>query len=206
MSLPPLRNEGAPRFDLLRNAYSSKPGTIFQKRKPNDPHFLPEFWMKGDVWLPRIYVHPSCRIGPWFMRSQVAALARYYEAGPITHVFRVLIADIYQCASPEHRMDVQTMLNTDDDDVAVIHVKFKWRVSADHVLMRVPICRTARQAAGWLRVLLRSLRCCPHLFSFEKTAKCICNKISPEERRRMAELPSDFARKTGNVNNAERRR
>ncbi|EPB77606.1 hypothetical protein ANCCEY_03278 [Ancylostoma ceylanicum] len=92
--------------------------------------------------------------------------------------------NIYQCASLEHRMDVQAILNTDDEDVAVIHVKFKWRTSPDHVLMRVPVCRTARQAAGWLRVLLRSLGCCPHLFSFEKAPKCTCTKITPEERRR----------------------
>lgn len=51
-------------------------------------------------------------------------------------------------------MDLQSILNTDDEDVAVLHVKFKWRTSPDHVLMRVPICRTARQAAGWLRVCL----------------------------------------------------
>ncbi|EYB91949.1 hypothetical protein Y032_0200g1703 [Ancylostoma ceylanicum] len=224
LSLPPLKHEGSccrfyisslifknfisgsPRFDILRYGYSAKPGNIFQERKPNDPSFLPELWMKGDVWLPRIYVHPSCRIGPWFVRSQFAALARYYEAGPIPHVFRVLLANIYQCASLEHRMDVQAILNTDDEDVAVIHVKFKWRTSPDHVLMRVPVCRTARQAAGWLRVLLRSLGCCPHLFSFEKAPKCTCTKITPEERRRMGELQQEMAKKTNSLNAEKRRR
>ncbi|VDK47617.1 unnamed protein product, partial [Cylicostephanus goldi] len=167
---------------------------------------LPPLKNEGDVWLPRIYVHPSCRVGPWFTRSQFGALARYYEAGPIPHVFRVLIADIYQCASPEHRLEVQNMLNTDDDDVSAIYVKFKWRVSADHVLMRVPVCRTARQAVGWLRVLLRSLGCCPHLFSFEKTPKCNCTKLKPEERRRLPVIPADVARRMNSVNSGEKRK
>ncbi|KAK6061646.1 mbt repeat protein [Cooperia oncophora] len=91
LSLPSLRSEGV-RFDILKNEYSSKPGNIFQERKSTDKTFVPEYWLKSDVWLPRIYVHPSCRLGPWFVRSQVAALARYYEAGPLLHVFKVLIA------------------------------------------------------------------------------------------------------------------
>nr|XP_013301654.1 hypothetical protein NECAME_09830 [Necator americanus]ETN79427.1 hypothetical protein NECAME_09830 [Necator americanus] len=114
--------------------------------------------------------------------------------------------DVYQCASLEHRVDVQSILNTDDDDVAVIYVKYKWRTSADHVVMRVPVCKTARQASGWLRVLLRSLGCCPYLFSFEKTPKCGCNKIFLEERRKMAESPAEFVKKADHFNTLEKRR
>uniref|UniRef100_A0A912MSE8 SLED domain-containing protein n=1 Tax=Haemonchus contortus TaxID=6289 RepID=A0A912MSE8_HAECO len=205
LSLPPLKSGGV-RFDMLKNEYSSKPGNIFQERKPTDKTFLPEFWLKDDVWLPRIYVHPSCRMGPWLVRSQVAALARYYEAGPLLHVFKVLIVDLYQCVAIEHRMEMQSMLNTDDEDVAVLHVKFKWRTSPDHVLMRVPICKTARQACGWLRVLLRSLGCCPNMFSFESTPRCNCNKLSLDERRRVTDSPAEFVRKGVHTNSIEKRR
>ncbi|KAJ1373617.1 Scm-like with four MBT domains protein 2 [Parelaphostrongylus tenuis] len=205
LSLPPLKDDGV-RFDILRTHYSSKPSNIFQERKMSDKTFLPEFWLKDDVFLPRIYVHPSCRIGPWLVRSQFAALARYYEAGPLLHVFKVLISDIYQCTSVEHRMDIQTTLNTDDEDVAVLHVKSKWRMSPDHVLMRVPVCKTARQAAGWLRVLLRSLGCCPNLFSFEKTQRCDCNKISAEEQRFVTESSAALAQRMNLSNSVEKRR
>ncbi|XGW26450.1 hypothetical protein V3C99_007228, partial [Haemonchus contortus] len=205
LSLPPLKSGGV-RFDMLKNEYSSKPGNIFQERKPSDKTFLPEFWLKDDVWLPRIYVHPSCRMGPWLVRSQVAALARYYEAGPLLHVFKVLIVDLYQCVAIEHRMEMQSMLNTDDEDVAVLHVKFKWRTSPDHVLMRVPVCKTARQACGWLRVLLRSLGCCPNMLSFESTPRCNCNKLSLDERRRVTDSPAEFVRKGVHTNSVEKRR
>ncbi|VDO42291.1 unnamed protein product [Haemonchus placei] len=205
LSLPPLKSGGV-RFDMLKNEYSSKPGNIFQERKPTDKTFLPEFWLKDDVWLPRIYVHPSCRMGPWLVRSQVAALARYYEAGPLLHVFKVLIVDLYQCVAIEHRLEMQSMLNTDDEDVAVLHVKFKWRTSPDHVLMRVPVCKTARQACGWLRVLLRSLGCCPNMFSFETTPRCNCNKLSLDERRRVTDSPAEFVRKGVHTNSVEKRR
>ncbi|KAK5976523.1 SLED domain-containing protein [Trichostrongylus colubriformis] len=205
LSLPPLKNDGV-RFDILKNEYSSKPCNIFQERNTNDKTFMPEYWLKGDVFLPRIYVHPSCRLGPWFVRSQVAALARYYEAGPLLHVFKVLITDLYQCVAIEHRMEMQSTLNTDDEDVAVLHVKFKWRTSPDHVLMRVPVCKTARQACGWLRVLLRSLGCCPNLFSFENTQRCSCNKLSLDERRRMTDSPAEFVRKGVHLNSVEKRK
>ncbi|KJH49356.1 DnaJ domain protein [Dictyocaulus viviparus] len=204
LSLPPVKNDGI-RFDILRTEYSAKPSNIFQDSKENDKTFLPEFWLKDDVFLPRIYVHPSCRIGTWLVRSQVAALARYYEAGPLLHVFKVLISDIYQCTSLEHRVDIQTLLNTDDENVAVLHVKFKWRTSADHVLMRVPVCRTARQAAGWLRVLLRSLGCCPNLFSFEKTQRCNCNILSTKEGRTVTDSPAALV-SVVNSSNVEKRR
>ncbi|KAK6061647.1 hypothetical protein COOONC_00682 [Cooperia oncophora] len=84
-------------------------------------------------------------------------------------------------------MEMQSMLNTDDEDVAVLHVKFKWRTSPDHVLMRVPVCKTARQASGWLR-------------------RCNCKKLPLDERRRMTDSPAEFVRKGAHLSSVEKRR
>ncbi|KAK6025639.1 mbt repeat protein [Ostertagia ostertagi] len=187
LSLPPLKSEGV-RFDILKNEYSSKPCNIFQERKVTDKTFVPEYWLKDDVWLPRIYVHPSCRLGPWFVRSQVAALARYYEAGPLVHVFKVLIADLYQCVAIEHRMEMQSMLNTDDEDVAVLHVKFKWRTSPDHVLMRVPSLQN----------------CSAGMFSYAPSVVApICYRL---RIRRGDRIASGIRSQRCNLNNVEKRR
>ncbi|VDL71265.1 unnamed protein product [Nippostrongylus brasiliensis] len=188
LSLPPVKGDGV-RFDILRSEYSSKPCHIFQERKPSDKTFVPEFWLKGDFWLPRIYVHPSCRLGPWFVRSHVAALARYYEAGPLMHVFKVLIADLYQCVALEHRLDVQAILNTDDEDVTVLHVKFKWRTSPDHALMRVPVCKSAAQAAGWLRSQLSES-------STDFTSKPALSNTAEKRRKRAPKTATAKRRRT----------
>ncbi|PAV60094.1 hypothetical protein WR25_25315 [Diploscapter pachys] len=178
-TLPKL-NEGEERFELSKY-YSSTPQPVFEHIlvKLQRPSFLPEFYMKGDLFCPPIYINRLCDCGPYMQREYLMKSPYLIAYGPLPHVINDIVQTLISGAgdNAEKRQKLANAINQKNElHGPTQYVKLRMRTS--HVSTRVAIPETAREMAGWMRHLLMCLHACPFLLSLDPRVKCpnICDR------------------------------
>ncbi|CAI5453428.1 unnamed protein product [Caenorhabditis angaria] len=139
--------------------------------------FLPAHVDKAH-FVPRLFVHSKCDVGPFLDQKLVKALPNFYEKGSQKEVLKEIYKCIMICATGQKRHAVHQMFQNSLEDSKpnfispLIITKYRRNVNDNSQVLRAATCDNAEKMPAFIKALLRMVGACPYLLSFEETDEC----------------------------------